>query len=307
MDTQESESKFLADGRQWLWSANSLETAETCARKYYYSQVLELVPQEENVHLLFGGWLAEAIETYHRLISTEIDHNTAVRDVISSTLIKSYGKLNTNDLRDLKGSARYKTREHLIRSIVWYLDEYENDPCKTIILANGTPAVELTFRFQIHDDIWLRGKVDRLVNYASDPYIQDQKSTGTTIGPYYFKQFNPHTQMSLYTVAADIVWKTPVKGVMIDAIQVAVGFTRFERGFTPRTSDQSAEWLQYAEYHIKLTWDAAEHNWPMNDSSCNKYGGCPFLEVCSKSPSVRQDYLDGGKFVRRFRNPLDAR
>jgi hypothetical protein len=76
---------------------------------------------------------------------------------------------------------------------------------------------------------------------------------------------------------------------------------------TFRTEDQIEEWLKDAQYHIELTWAAAEHGWPMNDSSCQKYGGCPFLDVCSKSPSVRQDYLDGGKYVKRFSNPLGER
>jgi hypothetical protein len=83
------------------------------------------------------------------------------------------------------------------------------------------------------------------------------------------------------------VWKAPVKGVMIDAAQIAVGFTKFERGFTFRTPEQSTEWLHDAEYHIKRTWEAAEQGWPMNDTACMNYGGCPYIDVCSKSPQVR--------------------
>lgn len=113
--------------------------------------------------------------------------------------------------------------------------------------------------------------------------------------------------MSLYTAAGGIVFNTSVKGVMVDAAQIAMGFTRFERGFSFRTDDQIEEWLKDAQYHIELTWAAEKHGWPMNDSSCDKYGGCAFRDVCSKSPSVRQDYLDGGKYVKRFRNPLGER
>lgn len=298
--------KFLPDGRQWLWSANSLDAAQTCWRKYYYTQKLNIVQGEENIHILFGGLVAIAIETYHRL-RTEINHNDAVKEVVFNALKASCGKLNAEKLRDMKGSARYKTREHLIRTIVWYLDEYENDPCKTIILNNGDPAVELQFQFQVDDNIWLRGKFDRIVDYSGEPYIQDQKTTGSSVGSYFFKQFNPHTQMSLYTLAAEIVWNVAVKGVMIDAIQIAVGFTRFERGFTFRTPEQTAEWLKNAIYHIKLTWQAEEAGWPMNDSSCGKFGGCPYIDVCSKSPQVRDDFLMGGGFEKRDYNPLAVR
>jgi hypothetical protein len=137
--------------------------------------------------------------------------------------------------------------------------------------------------------------------YAGDYYVQDQKTTGSTLGAYYFNRYNPDNQVSLYSLAADIIYKTPVVGVMIDAAQIAVGFTRFARGLIPRTKDQMAEWLDDAIYHIKETWRAAEHGYPMNDKACQLYGGCEFLEVCSKSPRVRQDYLDGG-FQRSARS-----
>jgi hypothetical protein len=307
MDTSIAESPFLADGRQWAWNSSSLKPAKECARKYYYEVICGYVTAEENVNLIFGGIYAGALELYHSVRAAGTSHEGAVYDAVSYALGQSWDKLDANLLRDLPGAARNKTREHLIRSIVWYLDEYENDSCSTIILANGDPAVELSFKFQYSDEIWFCGHIDRLVNYAGDHYVQDQKTTGATLGAWYFKRYNPDNQMSLYTVAAEIVWKAPVKGVMIDAAQIAVGFTRFERGFTFRTPDQTAEWLRDAEYHIRLTWQAAEAGWPMNDSSCQKYGGCPFIDVCSKAPSVRQDYLDGGKYVKRFRNPLDVR
>jgi hypothetical protein len=165
----------------------------------------------------------------------------------------------------------------------------------------------LRFTFQVTDDIWLAGHLDRLVNYAGDYYVQDQKTTGSTLGAYYFNRYNPDNQVSLYSLAADIIYKTPVVGVMIDAAQIAVGFTRFARGLIPRTKDQMAEWLDDAIYHIKETWRAAEHGYPMNDKACQLYGGCEFLEVCSKSPRVRQDYLDGGFQKVGPINPLEVR
>jgi hypothetical protein len=190
---------------------------------------------------------------------------------------------------------------------VWYLEEFKDDPCETVILTDGKPAVELTFTFQVTDDIWLAGHLDRLVNYAGDYYVQDQKTTGSALGAYYFNSYNPDNQVSLYSLAADIIYKTPVAGVMIDAAQIAVGFTRFARGLIPRTKDQMAEWLDDAIYHIKETWRAAEHGYPMNDKACQLYGGCEFLEVCSKSPRVRQDYLDGGFQKVGPINPLEVR
>jgi hypothetical protein len=298
---------FLPDGRQWAWNSSSLNPAKTCSRKYYYEVICGYVTKDENVHLTFGGIYASALEQYHRWRAGGTGHDAALVNCVYFALKNSFGKLSAAECADLPGAARYKTRENLIRSIVWYLDEYENDPCETVILADGKPAVELTFKFKYSDEIWFTGHLDRLVRYAGDLYCQDQKTTGASIGPWYFKRYAPENQMSLYTAAGAIAFNTPVKGVMIDAAQIAMGFTRFERGFTFRTEDQIEEWLKDAQYHIELTWAAAERDWPQNDSSCDKFGGCVFRDVCSKSPSVRQDYLDGGGFVKRFRNPLGER
>jgi hypothetical protein len=162
---------------------STLKPAKECARKYYYQVILGWIPRGENVHLLFGSIYASSLELYHRLRATGADHNSATHDVVLEALTKSWGKLDAAALRDLPGSARNKTREHLIRSIVWYLDEYENDPCETVILADGNPAVEHTFKFQLTDEIWLCGHIDRLVRYAGDYYVQDQKTTGSPLGP----------------------------------------------------------------------------------------------------------------------------
>jgi hypothetical protein len=51
---------------------------------------------------------------------------------------------------------------------------------------------------------------------------------------------------------------------------------------------------------------AKEGYWPQNDTACDKYGGCRFRGVCSRSPSVRQAFLDSD-FRREMWNPLDTR
>ena len=37
---------------------------------------------------------------------------------------------------------KYKNTFTLIRSVIRYLDQYEHDPAKTVMLSNGKPAVE---------------------------------------------------------------------------------------------------------------------------------------------------------------------
>lgn len=303
----DTESNFLPDGRQWRWSAHSLEAAKKCERYYEYTQKMNLTALEENVHQRFGRTYADALEGYHKMRSEGDSFETA-RDVVVELALKGTADYwHDEELKLMRGSARYKTRANLIRSIIWYLEAYRDDPCKTVRLHNGKPAVELPFAFELTKEIMLRGRLDRIVEFNSEHYIQDQKTTSSTLGSYYFQRYSPDNQMSLYTIAAEVVWHSPVSGVMIDAAQIAVGFTRFGRGFTYRTKEQNAEWLRNTEHYIEKIWECNEKkDYPMRDTSCQMYGGCAFLEVCSKSPQVRQSYLDT-KFVKQSVNPLESR
>ena len=290
----ETESQFLSDGRQWAWNHSSLEPAKSCPRKYKYMVIDGWRPKSSSDDMIFGSHYAKALEMYHRWRVDGASHGDALENVCFATLA---------DTKEWESAHNAKNRETLLRSIIWYLDTFENDPCETVTLANGQPAVELSFRFQLDPDIMLCGHLDRIVSYAGDYYVQDQKTTGATLGGYYFRRYNPSDQMSLYTIAAEVVWHQPVKGVMIDAAQIAVGFTRFERGFTFRTQAQNDKWLADARYWIHRTWEAEADGWPLNDAACMMYGSCPFREVCSKDPSVQRQYLET-LFERRPDNPL---
>lgn len=206
-----------------------------------------------------------------------------------------------------------KTRYNLVRTIVWYLDYFKDDPLKTITLANGKPAVELSFRFELPLDnpfgepYLLSGHLDRLVEFGGDVWVNDRKTTGGTISTDFFSHFSPDNQMSLYTAGSQIALSVPAKGVIIDGMQIAVNFSRFQRGFVTRTNSQMIEWLADTHYWIKQAEArAAEGRWPMNDKSCGNYGGCPFRGICGKDPAVRQTFLQSD-FHRSWWDPLEPR
>jgi hypothetical protein len=150
----------------------------------------------------------------------------------------------------------------------------------------------------------LCGHLDRVVEFGGQKYVMDRKTTGSSPTPHYFDGFAPDNQMSIYTLAARVQFSTPVAGVIIDAAQVAVGFTRFQRGFTYRTEAQLEEWLADFRFWTAQAEGFAEAgHWPMNDKSCGMYGGCTFRKICSKSPEVRERFLESD-FERRPWNPL---
>ncbi len=360
----ESLSPFLPGTQiQFAWDSTSLGWLKTCPRLYQYSMIEGWRSCGQSVHLDFGQFYHHALELYDRHRAIGVDHNEALYEAVKYCLEVTWvrGPITEDDFSgkpiELAGAPmdwghNLKTRETLCRSVIWYLEEFgENDAAKTVVLANGKPAVELSFRLEMDwgpeagtrleykdsgtsyemdlrpgainivdsktgngvvtklqtQPYILSGHLDRVVEFSDGIYVMDRKTSSTTIGSYYFDGYNPDNQMSLYTFASKVIYQTPVRGVIIDAAQIAVGFTRFSRGFTFRTESQTEEWLANTrEWLVLAEQYAVAGFWPMNDRSCHQYGGCAFRKVCSKSPEVRQKFLESD-FYKRGWNPLTPR
>lgn len=275
------------DGIQRRWNAHSIEAAERCLRYYQYSVIEGWHKPGANVHLFFGGLFAESLEKYYLLRAEGADREEAIDSVVDHVLRETW-----IDGKPWESEHNLKTRYTLVRTLVWYFEEYKDD--LPILQIDGKPAVEVRFELEIDNDNTLIGTLDRIVDYNGDPFVMDQKTTGSTLSPYFFKGFSPNTQMSAYTFAGSAVFASPIKGVVIDGVQVAVGFTRFARAPTYRSPAQLQEWYDNTMHVIERAQTATREGFfPMNTAACSLYGGCPFRGVCSKSPEVRRNYLKG--------------
>lgn len=318
-------------GVQYAWDSVSLGLLKTCPRKYQLSILLNWQPKRRSHHLDFGIYYHSAIEYYHKLMaetesvdpfsgeiwewriySREDKHTFAVRAAIRKALLDSH-----NYEPGPKGSAgnidTAKTRYGLIRSLVWYFEHYGlNDPCQPILLSNGKPAVELSFRFDIGYGLMLAGHLDEIVQYGDHQYVLDHKTTASTVtgasAKYFFSQFNPDNQMTLYTLGAAIAFHTPVKGVIIDAAQIAVNFSAFGRDFTYRNESHLLEFLEGVRAYRRMAEDFTRRGfWPMNETACGNYGGCAFRDICARDPRVRDRLLHTDFTQDKPWNPLEPR
>jgi hypothetical protein len=305
-DVDEVPSPFLAGTNiQFAWDATSLEWFKRCPRLYQYKMIDGWRANDESVHLRFGGEFHQALHDYEMLRADKIDHDEAVFHTIRELLYR---------VEDWNPDHKYKNRPFLIRSVIRYLDKYVDDPAKTLILENSKPAIEVSFRFELdygpveNQPYVLCGHLDRVVDFQDSIFVMDRKTTTTTPGAYYWNQFEPNNQMTLYALAGKVIFQTNIKGVIIDAGQIMIEDTRFSRGTTYRTPDQLDEWLKdLGDWLDKAQAYADEGYWPMNDTACDKYGGCEFREVCSKSPSVREKFLNGDFHKEDKWNPLKVR
>lgn len=281
------------DGVQIFWDSTSVGLAETCPRKYYYSMIVGLQGRTPSPHLRFGGLFATAAENYYKRRFAGMSHDLSLLACVRDAMIETWDDENGQPEIFLDDK---KTRPNLIRTIVWYLDQYsmerEADAGINVIqLKNGEPAVELSFKLQFDSDLYYCGHLDRAVEYGGANFIMDQKTTGGTINARFFNQFKPNTQMSGYSYAGKVILQTPVSGVLIDGVQIAINQTSFQRGFTMRTEEELDEWYSSMTYHVRMMqhFSAAgdERDFPMNTASCGNYGGCPFHSLCSSPPNLR--------------------
>ena len=293
------------------WDSTSLGCLKRCPRYYEYNIIEGYVTRLESVHLRFGSEYNNALVTYHkqRALGRTKEESllSAVRYAMEHTWDYTLNRPWTSD-------EPTKTRETLVRSVIWYLDQFVDDPAETAILADGSAAVELPFRIDIDvassltgENYLLCGYLDRKVEFLGSAWITDWKTTKGMLDEKYFAGYSPNNQVSLYTLAGTIIDHSPIAGVIIDAAQMAVTFTRFQRAHIGRTPPQLEEWLRDAIIVIRQNEAYVEANyWPQNDTACTQYGGCPYRAVCSVSPDIRSRLLEG-LYQRRKWDPLVVR
>lgn len=292
--------------------STSLGEFKTCPRRYYYAIIEGWTPRLESVHLTWGLHIHSAIEHYYKLKYSGVEHEEALLQVVHQSLKDTWdATLN----RPWTSDHPTKNRLTLIRSIVWYLDRFREDPIETMKWDSGKPMVEVSFRFDscysspsTGEQFILCGHLDRIGLFHDQPWIVDFKSTEQTINQSWFNKFTPHNQFSIYTLAGHVIAKQPVYGVIVDGCQTTVNFSRFERQIVPRSQFQQDEWYRDLFYWVQeMDSCAAENDWPQNDKSCDLYGGCPFRIVCSATSNEARQSLLEGKFKRRVWDPLQVR
>lgn len=313
---------------RWAWDATCISAFKKCPR-YYQLRYVEGWTNDGGIHLRWGNEFHKALEDYDRHKVRGHSHVQATHFTLRSTLVRIADWEPEPETK----SEETKSKVNLIRAIEWYLDHYHPDPAETYILQDGQPAVELNFNFEVEfgpkkyktwhyggergernpeayyeERYSLCGYLDRIVVFNDDLYVMDRKSTTSTPSSYYFDKFDLDDQMSLYNLAAKVLLKTAIRGVIVDAVQVTDKDIRPVRSFTYRTEEQLEEWLNELQIWLGMAETMATVDyWPMNLNSCDKYGGCEFRKVCSKSPSVREKFLKGDMKRKELWNPLKPR
>lgn len=335
---------------QIVWDTVSTGALKKCPRYYQLAIREGWNPKGTNPHLLFGLVCHSALEVYEKARFAGTTHEESVYEAVRHALHRTgeYKKAaqclnpkcgafrdfiedvpegslfcyhcNGSSFRNYENKFvpwmsddKNKNRYTLVRTVVWYLDHYAESAEETVVMEDGSPAVEVWFRIELPikspsgKKYFLTGHIDKLVRYNGGLWFRDLKTTKSTLYSDYFDRYSPDNQMSQYNLGGQVVLDEPLMGGIIDAAQIAINFTKFQRGFVDRTKAQTEEWLGDIQHWIKLAEHyASEDYWPMNDTACGHYGGCEFRGICNKDPSIREQFLKS-HFEKRPWNPLEKR
>lgn len=278
-------------------SSSIRETWNKCHAKFYWEQIYGVVPVGQNVHLIFGGAYAKALEffrtgyygdKYEHLTEAE-RYNESVCDGLEA-LIRAYGTYEAPE-------GETKTFDRLVGAYVEYLYRYppssEHAPPS---IFEGKPRVEFSFVFEISevnhpetgDPLLFCGRFDQLAEYTGAMFVFDDKTT-QRMGPTWADQWGLRSQFTAYSYGAQVSGHR-VAGAIVRGMCIL------------KTKFNTAEALLYRpqwmidRWRERLTWDAqrmVDHfnkgYWPTNgeeSGACADYGGCPFRLICSSESTA---------------------
>lgn len=311
---------------QYAWDSVSITSFMACKRRYLYQIIYGLTPNSPSyaIALVFGILFHKGCEEYHKARAQGEDHDqathTAVRylltDPSTATLpvdedidaLTANHDPDEDDGINLRNS-KIRTRYYLFRALVWYLEHYKDDPCQTIILPSGAPAVELSFRLPLQIDVLgqpmlLCGHLDRGVTFNDSYFVSDYK-TSKSLTSQWFEMFELSHQMTGYSIAGTAVFDRPTSGVMIDGVALQVGAVKLGRGFTKRTPGQIGEYFEVlTDIRDQAIRAFNTQHYPMNTASCYF---CEYKDVCRQPPEYREAYIRQHYTRKPGWNPLENR
>lgn len=322
---------------QYAWDSVSLGVFMSCPRKYQYLILEGWTPRSPNfaIALDFGILFHSGLEFYHKARAIGCEHDLAVAEMIKKLVLETrYSHLPTAiEIEEMKEAhdededdgitlrnSKVRTRYHLLRALVWYLEHYANDPITTHLLRDGSAAVEVSFRVELpispsfitgqeHPFI-LSGHLDRVGVLNQSLFVVDYKTT-KSLSSQFFAAFSLSHQLSGYTFAGRVALEEPISGVIIDGIALQVGGCKFSRAPSPRSQTQLEEFFANvseitanAERYAIALADNPKFLYPMNTQSCYF---CEFKQVCSQPPEMRRRFLAMSYEQKPAWNPLENR
>lgn len=259
----------------------TFESWERCPRLYWLRHVRGLSSKGVKTALGFGGMVHAGLAKWYETGSAE----QALRTVEEYVFVDP--------------ESDHRTKGRAMVTMAEYIGHYGSPDSRwDKVLLTETP-------FDIVDADGFRygGVIDLVVLWKGVPWIVDHKTT-TRGGDSYWYQFQNSGQMCGYTWAGSELVGQPVRGVIINRILLHKQKKSPEEEFAWRpmlySAEKVLEWKEmridaYHEIALSIETDNFRPRW---DNCINKYGTCPFFNVCSAPATSREELIASDFDVR---------
>jgi len=252
-----------------------------CPRLYYYRHLRGLRKNGVHPALQFGALLHHGLDVWYTTRNG--------KDVLDA--MTSYPDF-------IEPEDDYRTRARAILTITEYMTMFPTDPFEVL-------HTELPYTLEEPDGFKYGGVIDLIVRWNGMVWILDHKSASRG-GETFWAQFYLSPQMTGYTWAGTLLHGSKITGALVNQLLIhrvkKSPIEQFARRSFPYDDAHIAEWKQsvidlYHEAHRRQILDRAgvqlDQAYPVNWHNCiNKYGKCPFFNVCKAPESSREALIE---------------
>ena len=173
--------------------------------------------------------------------------------------------------------------KYVLQTATEYFEHYKNDPW--IVLESEIVKAEVLYEDEDIRVMW-KAKFDEIVDTNNGIYPCDIKTQ---------KQRREKLVLNNQFIGQCMLMKT--RNMIVDNVGFQKSLSpkeKFTRELMSYSSDLLLEWqsetMPHAAYKL-LEWSEAGY-WPPNYTHCeNKYGNCPFVDVCKADRNMRAEEL----------------
>lgn len=292
---------------------SGLIVAKDCFRKYFYKEVICLVPKEDNS--IFYPW-GSAYHIFRQKLTEYYGYGENEPKIYDPTKARESFKKAAREGteywmkngEDQKPDTKYDwyTTERLYKSFVTAFESWVDERKKGLVKI---VAVEQYFVVQLPDRRFVQGRVDETLEVQKEEKELWGRDFKTTSKPedWFARALAPNNQVRTYTYGNSKLAGRKAKGLIIQALYNGKTTKQGDKG--PSVYEKLIEVTDYElkQWELEQTvWNeflevCRERDvWPQSETGCP---WCDYQRVCVKGSEASMMYVLETKYERKLRNP----
>lgn len=277
----------------------------SCEKQFEYQYLRHLAPTAQSIHLTAGAAFAAGLEAVRNVYWL---HGLPFREAYAAgfrAAIQSWGPYEPDFPTN-------KSLPRVLEALYLYFTEWwpiTTDSLRPHIRPGGEPSVEWSFAHELPDvkhpdgsPLMYVGRLDMLGEFSGQLFVVDEKTT-SQMGAAWTKNWDLRGQFTGYVWAARELRKLPVVGAVVRGVCFRTHDYGNAEVITFRSPWMIEQWLERtvgAIRRLQAAWEANRylHN---HDNACTQYGGCRYLELCTKADP--EPWIEGNFDINRW-DPL---